>query len=264
MLRALAAYRERGYTHAPVGAFVSESYHGQTPPHSFQDWERGHEGIAARLEMMLAHGIIPVVFLSPDNWTLEQMKQFEPVWRTPRWQQIVKVMVPFGYEPSIDTPNSDWVARLKWARDVFPNALSYIHMVSDFDAPGNNDDLTPNQPGYIGNEGCWANVVPYLHGWLVQNGPWYTAPNGDLVNFRNFCEQFRADVHGSLRQRFDQGYAGWPTFSAWGPNEGLDLIAAEYCSYAAWHHDLPEDSCQQWGDGALSSGADGVFDGFHK
>lgn len=259
----ISRYLDRGYTHAPMGAYVLYPYHDSTPRHTLEDFLRNHDYIAERIERALDRGITGIHFLSPDNWTLEQMKVFEPVFTSDRWQRIVRMVVPKGYEPSIDTPNSNYVAFLSWAQGIFPKALRYIHMVSNFDAPGNNDDLTPGTPSYIGNEGCWHRVAPYLHGWLVQNGP-FMKPEDTPLDFKNFGDQFRSDVHGSLRQRFDSGYAGWPTHSAWGPNEGLDLIAGEYCSFSSWWWGLAESDAQRWGDNALNNQADGAFDGFHR
>ncbi len=78
----------------------------------------------------------------------------------------------------------------------------------------------------------------------------------------NFGNQFKADVKGSLRDRFVNGYAGWPTTCAT-PGEPLDLINAECTSYYAYWANLPEAVSVAWGDLAMQSGADGFFDGGH-
>ncbi len=270
--RAISDYRARGYTHGSIGPFVTTSYHGQDEALSL-DWFRAHQDeVVARIEMLWRGGIIPIAFLSPDNWTLDEMRSgLEPIFRKDRWQKVLRMVVPKGYEPSIDTGNPEWCAWFDWAHGVFPHALYYLHMVSDFDAPGNNDDLTPSSPTYIGNEGCWRNLTPRMHGWLIQNGP-FGVPPAQSPDFQNVCDQFRADVRASLRDRFVNNYAGWPSTSMWDdprysavprPFRGIDLVAGEYCAYMAWHHNFPEADCRAWGDGPLQNDADGSFDGCH-
>lgn len=270
-------YQRRHYTHAPVGAFVQGSYHDQNPAHDMTTFLRDHDKIADRLQMMWDGGIIPVAFLAPDNWTLDQMREFEPIFRTPRWQRLIRVAVPKGYEFSQDDSIDNVCSFFDWTADVFPQAIRCLHMVSNCDAPGNNADyerFNPTNPATGKQEGSgwgpiWQLIAPKMHVWLIQNGPigggdsFSQYPQDDPVNFRNFCEQFRDDVHASLAQRFHHGYAGFPTGSAWGPNISVKLVAAEYFSYRCWHDNAPEEAAMQWGDGALANGADGVFDGAH-
>jgi hypothetical protein len=150
------------------------------------------------------------------------------------------------------------VKRFQWARRVFPHALQYIHLAADFDAPGNNTDLTPGQSGFIGMPECWHRVAPYLTGYLVQNGPYGVSPDEDTTLATNFGNQWRVDVKGSLADRFVNGYAGWPMTCATG--EPLDRIAAEQTSYNAYWGNLPEAISIQWGALALKNGAQGYFD----
>lgn len=248
--------RSRKYTHVQVGPFIDPGYHGQYPA---VDFRNNPDEMLAWLEGWWAAGFAVVAFIGPDGWTTEQMRDLEPIFRQPRWQAVMRQIVPMGWEPSEDTPNAEFVARYQWARRVFPDALQYIHLAADFDAPGNNGDFTSGQPLYIGMPEAWRRVVPYLTGYLIQNGPYRTAPADDADLARRFGEQFRLFVRGSLADRFVNGYAGWPTVCASG--EPLDLIAAEQTSYRAYWDNLPEDVSRDWGEVAMLYGADGYFDG---
>ncbi len=246
-------WAQRRYTHAAVGPFIDPGYHGQVPPFDFR---ADPDAVVSRLETMLSRGIIPVGFIGPDNWTLDQMRTLEPIFRQPRWQAALKLIVPMGFEPSKDTPNATYVDWFRWAGDVFPQALIYYHSPSDFDAPGNNDDLTPGTSKWIGPAECWRRVAPYLHGFLGQYGPFEHGPThpDEQEHVIEFQKLFKDN-------RFKTGYAGWPTFSKWGAHVPLDYHAAEYCSYSAWWQNLPESACRAWGDVAMGAGASGAFDG---
>lgn len=269
--RALPEYAGRPYRHGSIGPFVTTSYHGQDDGISLARFLETQDRVADRIEMMWRAGIIPIAFLSPDNWTLSEMEAFRPVFSKPRWQKLLRMVVPKGYEPSIDTPNKNYCDFFDWSHELLPDALYYLHMVSNFDAPGNNDDLTPTLPTYIGNEGCWRNLTPKMHGWLVQNGP-FGIPTQQSPDYQNVCDQFRADVHGSLRDRFHNGANGWPSSSKWDEPRyasvprnfrGIDLPSGELCAYCAWWENFAEEECRKWGDGTLLAGSDGAFDGCH-
>lgn len=251
-----AAISARKYTHVQMGPFIDPGYHGQYPSIDFRN---DPDATLVQIEAWWKAGYAVIAFIGPDGWTTAQMRTLEPIFLQPRWQAALKMIVPMGWEPSEDTPNAEFVARYEWAKRVFPNALQYIHLAADFDAPGNNDDLTPNQPKFIGMPECWNRVVPYLTGYLIQNGPYPTAPDADPTTATNFANQFKVNVRGSLRDRFVNGYAGWPTTCANGGT--LDLINAECTSYFAYWNNLPEDASRAWGQAALAAGADGAFDG---
>ena len=253
---AVSAINSRGYTHVQMGPFIDPGYHGQYPP---VDFRSDPEFTLRQIEAWWRAGKAVVAFIGPDGWTTEQMRELEPIFLQPRWQAALRIIVPMGWEPSKDTSNAEFVARYQWAQRVFPNALQYIHLCADFDAPGNNTDLTPGQPGFIGMAECWRRVVPYLTGYLIQNGPYDCYPKDDPTLAANFGNQFKVDVRGSLRDRFVNGYAGWPTTCANGGH--LDLINAECTSYSAYWSNLPEDASRQWGKLAMDAGADGFFDG---
>lgn len=254
------SYKSQGQlTHAPIGPFTDPGYHGQYPA---IDITTDPDHYASIFEELLLDGIIPVCFLKPDDWTLQQLiASYDAIFRSNRWQRICQIIVPNGWEPSEDTPNSEYVSFLQYGRETFPNALCCLHLATDFDAPGNNADLTPSSPTYIGNDGCWRNVAPYMHTFLIQNGAYNVPPSADPTLATNFGNQFDEEVSGSLADRFQHGYANWPTFSAWGPNQGIDCVNGECTSYEAYWNNLPESTSQAWGNLAKQRGAIGEFDG---
>lgn len=256
-LRAIKALKDRGYTHVVVGPIVdSDGYHGKYPAH---DWRQNFDQFLDILQLFWNHGLIPIVFVHPDGWTLEQTQTLTPLLTTPRAQRLIRVVVPSGWEPTkYDWSSYTWALYCQWARTILPNALVLIHTVSDVDAPvgvdaRGNDNLNPN-----GNADGWARVCPYLHGWLIQNGPYETDPSADPQLAQNFGDQFRASVPHSLAWHF-AGNAGWPTTSAWG-NQRIRLYAAEQTSYEAFWFNLPESASIDWGTLAMEAGADGFLD----
>lgn len=264
------ALKKRKYTHIPVGSFIDiDAYHGQYTPVDIRNAGES-DRIAGIMKEVYANGIIPVFFLSPDNYTLDQMvNELEPIFSQKIWQDLIRIVIPSGWEPSQDRSNQTYVDFFKWAERVFPKKdsngvgiIQGLHMTADFDCPGNNDDLTPSSPSYIGMAKCWENVSKYLHLYFIQNGPYGVPVKADPVTFTNFCNQFK-DVSGSLWQRFNKGYAGWPTSSKFGNGIPIKLVAAEFCSYTCYWQNFPESDAQDYGQGALDSGAYGVMDGFH-
>jgi hypothetical protein len=263
--RVFAPYVARGYTHADVGPLPmgEGGYHRQYP--DTVDYRQNPDAFCDILQMYWDRGIAPVWFAKPDNWTVADLdnRGLTSIYSSPRFRKLVRIVVDRGWEPSQDDSNRTYVEGYEWGWRVFPDALHCIHMTADFDAPGNNEDLTPGQPGYIGNAGCWYNVVPYLHLWLVQNYGYIGG--GDQIPtptfIRNFGDQFDADVRGSLANRFERGYAGWPTFSAWGQGVGLKCIAGEFAATADYHWNWPEEEARKLGDIAMARGAWGSLDG---
>lgn len=248
---AIRRWKELRYTHCVVGPMIDETgYHGTVPA---TDFRRDTAGYLERFTRMWEAGIIPVLYCATDNWTLDQMRrEVEPIYRRPEWQRVIRAVAPHGFEPSADTPNHEHVAWGQWGRDVFPNALCILHTVSDLDAPGNNDDFTPGSATFIGFAKAWHLVAPYYHQWHAQYGPFEGPPSAqpDIAN----------EVRKLFPSRFKTGYAGWPTFSAFG-NEPMDHIFGEYCSFTVWHDRTTEADARAWGDIAKAAGADGCFDG---
>lgn len=250
------AYTSKGYTHAAIGAWSAEGYHGQypVPAMTFDQWLDFHQEL-------YDNGIIPATFIKNDNMTCAELEEkLTPLYSQPRAQKLVRLAGPGGWEPSKDTPNSEWVCWMKWGARVLPNAVRFIHMEADFDAPGNNDDFTPNQPKFIGMAKAWANLAPYLHLFFNQVGGYVfggsEVPTQEFLN--NYCALFKGSA--SLTDRFQRGYAGWPTFSAW-PSGGIRVIASEYAAYADYWKNWDEKYAQQIGDHAMLCGAAGYLDG---
>lgn len=243
----------------PIGAFVDPGYHaadGQGNPAVDFRVDGGAHALAC-MEELTAERLIPALFIGPDNWTTAQMRTLEPIFRQPRWQAVAPIVVPMGYEFGQDTPNADVVERFVWAHDVFPEALFGLHMVKNSDVPGNNDDLTPGSGRWIGPAACWQRLAPYLDYFFAQYGEFYNAPDHeDPARVEEFRKVFR-------EQRFRKQIAGWPGFSASGPDQPILHVYAEGCSYPAYWPNLPQEACFQWGDIAVESGADGVLDGCH-
>jgi hypothetical protein len=262
---ALRAYRERGYTHAVSGPPIDvDGYHGNFPtepgPMSQAIWDRQMDA----LEALWNAGLAPIFFLHPDNWTFEQTRDtFTPYLQQPRAQRLIRIIVPSGWEPTrYDWSSQTWTAYARWARETLPNALVLIHTVTDVDAPVGTDSKGDDN-GRPNAEG-WARIAPFIHGWLIQNGPYETAPSGDPTLAREFGAQFKADGDGaelhSVAWHF-KGAGGWTRDSAWGAGIPILLYNAENTAYESYWRNLPESASRAWGDLAISCGADGYLDG---
>ena len=263
----LETYLSFGYTHCCIGPVNAQGYHGQYPDIDYSSPEQ-FEVFLDILQMFWDHGLTPIVFLHPDNWTLAQTQAlYDPLIRTnDRAQRLMRCVVPSGWEPTQYGWSSEtWADYMAWGRDLLPNALVLLHTVADVDAPvgtdANGDDNgKPNAEG-------WARVVPYIHGWLTQSSAFaepdaHGDPNHpDRTNFQNWQDLFNPHVSGSYQDRFQHGYAGWPTNSAWGPTTPIKVYAAEYCSYWEWN-DVSRTYAEgvNWGDAAMAAGADGYLD----
>lgn len=279
-LRMIAALKARGYTHVVMGPWFpggDQGYHAQYPEVAIT-WDAWLD----LLQLLWDNGLAPVVFCKPDNWTIGQLETLTPYYAQPRAQRLVRIAVPGGWEPSMDTSNAEWVRWVQWGARVLPNALRLIHMAPDFDAPGNDLDFTEYNPAvyngdgsidldrsirnpqYIGMAKAWARVAPSLHAYLMQTGGY--AAGRDLVPSeqfkRDFCGLFNpAGGRESIASRFERGVAGWPTSSAWGPDKGLLLYAGEYAAFISYWRDAPETYSVALGDLAMSCGAAGYMDG---
>lgn len=258
--RILQWEKDNGYTHVVVGPIVdSDGYHGKYTPN---DWRDKFDEFLDILQTFWDNGQAPIVFIHPDGWTLAQTQALTPLFQSERAQRLMRIVVPTGWEPTrYDWSSCTWAAYAQWARTTWPNALVLIHTVTDTDAPVGTDALCDDN-GHPNSDG-WARVTPYIHGWLVQNSafadPTGIAPNGK-TNFQNFQDQFNPQVSGSLTQRFRNGYAGWPTNSAWG-NQPIKVYAGEFAAYwVFWQNRLYSDAVA-WGNAAVTAGADGALDG---
>ena len=261
-----------GFTHCAVGPFTdSDGYHGMWRP---TDWMASQASWDAFLDILQDlwdrtpetpqpgrpwAGLAPVVFGKPDAMDPDAfMAQAEPFLAQPRAQRLIRLFVPMGWEPTRYKYSSYTYAAIgAWARRVLPNALIVLHQESDCDAPVGTD-WRGDDNGHDNAIG-WQRVAPFYHIWAVQTGAFGNVDTNP-ASFQDFCDLFNPSVRGSYQDRFQHGYAGWPTTSAWG-DAPIAVVAFEYASYwRVWHH-RSQDEAYRWGDGALAAGADGYCDG---
>lgn len=265
----IAELKRRGYTHVVMGPLVdSDGYHGMWQPN---DWRgRNFDRFLDAVQKFWDNGLIPIVFLHPDNWTFEQTRdELTPLLRGPPAQKLLRFIVPSGWEPTqYGWSSCTWAQFAKWGHEVLPNALIAIHTVTDVDAPAgtdalcNDDDHAWNPQG---NAGAWSRVAPFIHLWLTQSAAFDT-PNAhgdpnhpEKTNFDNWQDNFRCSVRYSYCNRFHNGYAGWPTRSLWG-EQPIRIIAGEYSAYWKFWGHRTEAEAVTWGDAAMAAGADGYLD----
>jgi hypothetical protein len=262
----VAELKARGYTHVVMGPLVdSDGYHGIWPPN---DWRGANfDRFLDALQMFWDAGLAPVVFIHPDGWTFEQTRdELTPLLATPRARRLLRIVVPHGWEPcKYECSSWTWAAYGQWARTTLPAALVLLHTVCDVDAPVGTDSRGDDNG--TGNATGWARVVPFYHGWLTQSCAFehpdaHGDPNHpDKTNFDNWADLFNPNVRGSYRDRFEHGYAGWPTSSAWGAGKPLLVFAGEYSSYWRFWQHRTEAEGVAWGNRAIASGAAGYLDG---
>jgi hypothetical protein len=259
----------RGYTHVQYGPLDingQDAYHGQFPLNG--DWNVFLDD----LEDLERRGFIPIVFIHPDGWTFEQTRDtFTPLLQQERAQRLVWAVVPSGWEPTgYGWSSVTWSKYFQWAREVLPKAMVLMHCASrgdgsPFDAPAGNDELWNDDHNPHGNGDAWARCTPFLHGFLIQFGPFPQAPDNLPDNARGFAGQFDAGALGAEQHgfawHFVNGINGWPQGSAWGANVPLKLYAGEVTAYLGYWQNMPEADREAWGDLAMRSGAAGYFDG---
>lgn len=237
--------QERQYRHCPVGPPVDPGYHGQYPP---IDFRADPEGYAAMMQDLWNQGAYPVLFMSPDNWSLADCENIlTPIFSQPYFQRVVRLAVPYGWEPGgYNISNADWVARFKWAQRVFPNAILGIHMIADFDAPIGGDDGAPN--GTMTKQEAWTNVYNAGMRFFLDQVAGYI-DGGSEVPTPFFLEEFTKRV-----EYFKQHFRDWGL-------SDLLYIYGEGAAYADYWYNWNERYAVQIGDAAMAAGADGFFDG---
>ncbi len=263
--RMIAAYKDRGYTHAVTGPMVDlGGYHGQYPSTDIRiggqvlwDWY-----LDAMQEWWDA-GLVPIHFVHPDGWSLEDMGVLLKWYQQPRAQKLLRVTVWTGWEPTrYAWPNAYWNAFLDQALSVMPHALKLVHTVSDCDAlTGGDDDKTlPN-----GNATAWQRSAPRLHGWLTQYAGYFD-PIDERADPRwpAQYQQFKVNMPAALsdlHHRF-RGAFGWPSDSLWGIGQALKVYLGEDASWPDYWLDWPESESLDLGDLAIRNGqVDGFLDG---
>jgi hypothetical protein len=270
-LRIVAALKSRGYTHVVMGPLVDPGgYHGLWPP---SDWRgAAFDRFLDAVQFFWDHGLAPVVFIHPDNWSFERTRdELTPLLSRPRAQRLLRIIVPSGWEPAKDNWSScTWARFAKWGGDVLPHALILMHTVTDVEAPAGADAVCDDSRR--SHAEAWARVAPFIHGWLVQNGGYFSPirdrndpawPPQFAAFKRSFAAQFEIGSAGSLMQRFQKGDDGWPRGSRWGPARRIRLYAGEYAAYPDTWSNWPEEEGRALGDVAIASGADGYLDGGH-
>jgi hypothetical protein len=254
--------RSLGYTHCVASFDIGApdgGYHGIWPS---IDYRQQFDVFLDQLQYMWDNGLAPIVFLHPDNWSLEDTtRELTPFLQQPRAQKLIRIIVPSGWEPTkYDWSSQTWTAYAKWGRETLPNALCLIHTVCDVDAPVGTD--ARGDDNGKDNALGWHRIAPYIHGWLTQTCT-YERKDGitdGKTNFQNWVNLFNPAVRGSYQDRFRNGYAGWPTYSAWGAAP-LKVYAAEYLAYWTFWQNAPKEESRTWGNAAMQAGADGYLDG---
>lgn len=263
-------YKGYGYTHCVAGppGGPGDGYHGMWPGMPDMSGVAGFELFLDYLQRFWNNGLCPVVFLHFDNASFDEtVATFDHLIRgNARAQRLIRIVVPSGWEPTkYDWSNATWTKYASWARELLPNALVLIHTVSDVDAPVGTDALGDDNGK--DNAAGWRNIAPHIHGWLTQSSA-FESPDkkgGDgrypeRTNFENWQSQFNITDDKSYANRFVNGYAGWPTNSAWGDGKPLMVYAAEYCSYWITNQRRTYAEGVTWGDAAMRAGADGYLD----
>lgn len=256
----IGEYKARGYTHGPVGPFIDAGYHGLVPPTDFRnDAER--DTIIAAIRQVQKAGIMTPMFLTPDGWTVEQLRTIEPIFKEDIWQDLGAIVVN-GFEQQgtrYGWSNAQYVEYLSWVKETFPNAVRGLHTVSTVEAPvGNGDDT--RKPGMSLNE-CWGRLNGLIDFWLTQFDMWDNAwvhvdpdnPDG-RTDLEHWYDLWDKTVPASFVNRFSE-HGSWPLA------KDIIPIAGEFWSYGLVWHDLSEAQGRDIGAHAISLGAAGSFDG---
>lgn len=253
-------WKERGYTHGPVGPFIDAGYHGLTPPVDFRN-DAQREKVVAAITNLQQEGIITPMFLTPDGWTVDQLRTIEPIFKEEVWQGLGAIVVN-GFEQQgsrYGWANSQYVDYLTWMKETFPNAVRCLHTVSGIEAPvGRGDDTS--RPGMSLNE-CWGRLNPLIDVWLTQFDMWDHAwthvdpANTDgRTDLSHWYDLWDRANRFSFLTRFSAG-GTWPLA------KDIIPIPGEFWSYGLVWHDLDEAQGRKIGSTAIALGARGSFDG---
>lgn len=255
--KALKAYTDRGYTHAAMGPWIpayDQNYHGLYP-----NWTPTFDQYLDAIQELADAGLKAACFIKPDDWTIDDLDRYilPPYRANARAGRLIRLAVPMGWEPGLGTSNAEYCAAFRLLREALPDAQLACHMVADFDAPGNNDDLTPGTSRYLGNAGCWQHLAQAgLDVYFAQVGGYWRDQRevptpGFLAALATHCQ----DQH----RRFYEGAAGWPTRNDRG--QQIRFVLAEYASFPDFNFNWNETYARQLGDLAMAHGADGYMDG---
>lgn len=253
-------WKERNYSHGSMGPFIDGGYHEITPPTDFRnDSER--DRIEKTIEFYQENGIITPLFLTPDGWTVDQLRTIEPIFKSDFWQGIGSIVVN-GFEQQgskYGWSNSQYVEYMQWVRETFPRALCGLHTVSKIEVPvGRGDDTS--KPGMSANE-CWGRVAKFTDFWLYQDDMWdyawvHVDPNNPdgKTDLQHWYELWDKNNSESFVQRFSP-------LGKWNLASNIVPIAGEFWSYGMVWRDLPEQQGRDYGKTAIDLGVNGSFDG---
>jgi hypothetical protein len=128
--------------------------------------------------------------------------------------------------------------------------------VCDVDAPvgtdarGDDNERLPNGT-------AWARLAQAgARFWLTQTCTFERrdAITDGKTNFQNWVDLWNPAIRGSYADRFQNGYAGWPTT--------IQPCPAEYLAYwTFWKEGGSKEIARQWGDAAVKAGARCYLDG---
>jgi hypothetical protein len=278
-VKAFRFYREeKKYTHAPMGPWVpgfDQNYHG-IYPQRVTTFEQHLDEI----QELADNGIIAANFIKPDSWSSRDLdKWIMPAYRTPRARKLIRLAGPSGWEPGWETSNPEHVRNFQLVRQALPEAVLFLHLPADYDAPGTDQDFTPcanqfgqavvgvdrpcsqhgliDNPDFVGFAGAWQRMAAAgMDAFFAQVGGYWNDQQvvptpGFLASFKNHW----ADLHN----RFYNGHAGWPTHNDRG--QQIRVGYAEGASYPNFNYDWPEQYALDLGDIAMLSGSDFYFDG---
>lgn len=253
--RGLAEYASRGYRMAVTGPVIDPGgYHGQYPaypgPLTQAWWDHYLDCLQEWWDCPSGY-VVPAFFALPDDWDVARAKaELEPFFRQERAQRLLRFVVA-AWEPN--WASAVWVEVMTWLTDVFPNAVWGIHLTPNHSAPGLSSELTDD----FTEADMWAAVAAMCHVFLEQSSCWF---DGSEYDRAYWTAMWNPRMQGGWESRFQRGYAGWPTKSAW-PGGGIWAFPAEFLSYDCFWHDRPEADAKKIGDAAIAEGAPGSLDG---
>ena len=261
--RMVDIYKSRGYTHAVTGPIIAGGYRDGMWPAVSSFGQSWWDHYLDCMQEWRDAGIVPVHFMSPDNWSLERCKnELSPYYLQERAQALLPIKVPHGWEPErYGTSSEEWARWGDWGAEVSASgSLMFIHSVCDVGAMVGAEDNGKDLGGR------WRVVAPHFHGWLIQLCGYVDAmgerdPAKKAAMLAAWEVNYPAHVRDQCR-RFREGYANWPTFSKWGTGTPMKVYMAEYASYPFfWDGGITEAEIQRYGDIAIVNGADGYLDG---
>lgn len=262
-------YKDRGYTHFPIGPVWERGYPGWAG-HDFR--QRPAEWVAL-LEELWRDDLIPMVWLLPDGpYNVEDgpgnrdnpvsLSKVElgltPLYARADMQRVTCVTV-LGWEVT----DNEWIKTIRkavdvlaWQARVFPRAYRYWHAAVDNGAPCNYE---------IDGEGCegkaWRQMAPYIHGQFWQTG---VTGGWNLGDKPDTPENRKAQFLNNLRYEVNRFHGNHYVPGGVRGSDGkvLDVIYGEGSAYFELNDREPESWGREWGRLAMTvPGVRGFGDG---